>query len=316
MSKNRGYYFLANNTVLDLSIAFLNSFRTSNPDAQLCFIPYNDDHSEILALRDIYKFEVFGDSDLLRHYDCVSTRFHGNVDGSYRKLAMWDGIYEEFAYIDIDTIVLANADFAFRFLAEFPCLTSHSNIPQIRQFVWKDSIYETGRLSGEQISFSANTGFIVSEKGLIDRERIFKEVDNAVALKDHMALACQEQPFLNYLIVTSGKPFTSLHTLYYEHEIQDRIMLEKWAGVRDSIALNGHLYPTTKPTFLVHWAGEWQPDKFDFMCYKVLKRLRLMSEDRIPKLRILMPYKRLWKHYRYMRGMGTGATRGPAVSDA
>lgn len=314
MSKNRGYYFLANNTVLDLAIAFLNSFRTSNPYARLCFIPYNDDHSEVLALKDLYKFEVFGDLDLLQRYDRVSSRFHGNVDGSYRKLAIWDGIYDEFAYIDVDTIVLANADFAFRFLPEFPCLTSHSNMPEIRQFVWKDTIYETGQLSTEQISFSANTGFIASRKGFIDRERILEKVDSAVALKDHMALACQEQPFLNYLIVTSGKPFTSLHTLYYEHGIQDQIMLEKWAGIRNSVALNGRLYPT-KPTFLVHWAGEWQPDKFDFICYKVLKRLRLMSPDRTPRLRILMPYKRLWKHYRYMRGRWAGTTRCPAVSD-
>lgn len=36
-------YFMANNKVLDMTIAFLNSFRMHNKELPLCLIPYNND---------------------------------------------------------------------------------------------------------------------------------------------------------------------------------------------------------------------------------------------------------------------------------
>lgn len=301
MRKTRGVYFLSNNTVHDLTVAFLNSFRAYNPSIPLCFIPYNDECSKISSLKDEYQFRLFEDIELLRQCDDIGKRFHGEFVGAYRKLAMWNGPFDEFAYIDVDTVVLDNIDFVFRFLNTYPCLTSHSNIDSLRKFVWKDSIYHCNQLSAAQIAFSANTGFIVSKRGFMDMEQVSIKTDRALALRDHMALICKEQPFLNYMIVTSGKSFTSLYYLYYHLNTRKNIMLEKWAGVREGRVSNGRIRGLRRPVFLVHWAGLWGPGKFDFMLHRLLQALRIVSENSAPRVRFRTPYKRLWLYYRNLR---------------
>jgi hypothetical protein len=43
----RGVYFLANDGILDMAIAFLNSFPTYNPSIALCLIPNADDVAQL-----------------------------------------------------------------------------------------------------------------------------------------------------------------------------------------------------------------------------------------------------------------------------
>ena len=295
----RGVYFIANNRVLDLSIAFLNSFRKYNPNISLCLIPYDNNYDKILQLQEVYRFDVFENSTLLQECDEISAKFHNSVLGSFRKLAMWDGIFEEFIYIDVDTLVLDNIDFCFQYLDKYPCITSHSNIQNIRKFVWKDSIYSSDHLSEEQIAFAANTGFIVSKKGFFDMRWIKNNTDKALSVKEHMELFCQEQPFLNYLIVTSGKPYTSLLVLSSTVEKNSNIKLEFWAGQKGGKIVNGKFYFNNMNSyFLLHWAGEWQPRKIDSILYGFLSFIRLIDKNRIPKLYIFMPYKKIWNYYR------------------
>jgi hypothetical protein len=297
----RGVYFIANNRVLDLSIAFLNSFRKYNPIISLCLIPYDNNYDKILALQKVYRFDVFKNLTLLQECDAISVKFHNYVLGSFRKLAMWDGIFEEFIYIDVDTVVLDNIDFCFQYLDKYPCITSHSNIQQIRKFVWKDSIYNSDYLSEEQIAFAANTGFIVSKKGFFDMQWIKKNTDKALSVKEHMELFCQEQPFLNYLIVTSGKPYTSLLVLSSTIEKNSNIKLEFWAGQKGGKTVNGKFYfKNMNSYFLLHWAGEWQPREIDWILYRFLRFMRLIDKNRIPEYYIFMPYKNIWNYYRHL----------------
>src|SRR5262250_2265729 len=109
---SKGIYFLANNQVLDLAVAFLNSFRRFNPDTPLCLIPFDDNVDQITTLRSKYHFSTYRDSSVLRECDEISLRFHNSTMGHYRKLACWKGEFEQFIYIDVDTVVLANVSFA------------------------------------------------------------------------------------------------------------------------------------------------------------------------------------------------------------
>jgi hypothetical protein len=295
----RGVYFIANNRVLDLSIAFLNSFRKYNPNISLCLIPYDNNYDKILALQEVYRFDVFENPTLLQECDAISIKFHNSIQGSYRKLAMWDGIFEEFIYIDVDTLVLDNIDFCFQYLDKYSCITSHSNIQNIRKFVWKDSIYSSDHLSEEQIAFAANTGFIVSKKGFFDMQWIKNNTHKALSVKEHMELFCQEQPFLNYLIVTSGKPYTSLFVLSSTLGNNSDIKLEFWAGQKGGKIINGIFYFNNMNSFfLLHWAGKWQPRKIDWIIYRFLSFMHFIDSNRIPKLYIFMPYKKIWNYYR------------------
>lgn len=275
----RGVYFLANDKVYELAVAFLNSFRFHNKDMALCLIPYDNDFSKIVALSEVYSFTVFGQPQLLAGCDAISEKFHGKTLGAYRKFVAWEGPFDEFMYIDIDTVVLDSVDFAFSNLAHCDIFTSHSNIESIRKWVWKDSIFEKNALSEPQIAFAANTGCFTSKKALLTLNHVLDRVPSALALKDDMELACMEQPFLNYVIVTSGLRYGSL-LMFLVNGVNPNVKLEMWAGNPGATVEGGRFYvPNYPPIFLLHWAGIWQSDNGS------------LSD---------LPYENLWRHYRYL----------------
>ena len=111
-----GAYFLADDGILDMAIAFLNSFRTYNASIPLCLIPYSDDFEQLTSLRRQYNFTIWRDVAALQWCDEISRLFHGCAVGQYRKLAKWGGSFDRFVYIDSDSVVLNNIDFALRYL--------------------------------------------------------------------------------------------------------------------------------------------------------------------------------------------------------
>lgn len=282
MRGKRGVYFLSNNKVYEPTVAFLNSFRKYNREMELCFIPFDDNTDQILRLQNEYDFSIYDDEYILRQCDFISKQFHGNSLGAYRKLAIWEGKYEEFAYIDIDTVVLSDINFAFDHLAHTEIFTSHSNVDEIRQWVWKDTIFNTNVLSREQVEYAANTGFIVSTRSVLNLEYAYSRLSSAISLKEHMTLMCMEQPFLNYLIVTSGKKYGSLREFTFQ-KVGGEIKLEMWAGVEGLVTRGGRLIydPKQIPIFLLHWAGPWLGPGFE--AYES------------------MPLLDIWKHYRFLR---------------
>lgn len=297
MNIKRGVYFLANDKILELSIAFLNSFRKFNPDISLCLIPYDSNFKEIASLSDRYNFSIFTDNEILNTCDTISTSFLDYTAGNFRKLALWEGPFDEFIYIDTDTIVLKNVEFCFQYLSEYDFVTAHSNIPSNRKWVWKDSIYNTNFLSIDQIDYATNTGYIISHKKALPLKLVTEKINAALKLKDYMELWCTEQPLLNYLFVTSGK-FTSLLTLYCKNP--DKIIpLEQWAGRKHGVVRKGNINFSDKniPVLLVHWAGIYRLTKLEkWIYYKLFKFLNIKKE--IPVVSFFIPYKRLWNYYR------------------
>jgi len=276
----RGVYFLADDGILDMAIAFLNSFRTYNPSIALCLIPFTDDINGLASLRRQYNFTIWHDVATLQWCDEISRSFHGCAVGQYRKLAIWEGPFNPFVYIDSDTVVLHSIDFALQYLDQFDFLTSQSDIPHIRCWVWKDSVYGSGALTNQQISYAANTGFLASRRECLSREQIQVRLPGALALAEHMELLCCEQPLLNYLIVTSGRRYASLYTIARDSRPWLGIPLELWAGRPSAMVRDGRVIRPRKKILMMHWAGEWQ---------------RAQNEGRP------IPYYDLWSYYRYLR---------------
>ena len=297
--KNRGVYFLANDRIIDLAIAFLNSFRSYNPTIPLCLIPFNAEVTRLAALQDYYEFSLFSNTDALRRCDEASLHFHNRVIGQYRKLAMWEGGFDEYIYIDSDTVVLDSIDFVYEFLSNYEFVTSHSNNPAIRKWVWKDSIYRTRALSEVQIAYATNTGFIGSKKNALTLEEITAKLPAAVDLSPHMELLCMEQPFLNYLMVTSGERYTSLQVIAMERGLTD-MPVERWAGRRIGFVHAGRVIPPSEPRILlVHWAGEWQAARWQHGIVYLLEALGIQMKK--PVIKYFMRNKRLWNYYRRIR---------------
>lgn len=273
---DRGAFFLANDGVLDMATAFLNSFRAHNRSMPLCLIPYGDDIEELVRLSPRYGFTILDDPDRLRWCDDISRAFHRRRVGQYRKLAAWDGPFEEFVYIDCDTVVLTELDFAFEHLRRYGFVTAGSHLPQTRKWVWKDSIYDAGALTDNQIGYAASTGFIVSRRDCLRPADVDARLPGAVALAEHMELYCCEQPLLNYLIVTSAARYTSLFTIAMRTGAWD-IPMERWAGDPSFVVRDGRIVDPATPSLMMHWAGEWS---------------RSRQENRP------IPYAELWNHYR------------------
>jgi hypothetical protein len=251
-------YFLANDAIFDAAVAFLNSLRAHNPDIALCLVPFADDVTRLTALRDRYRFDIWSDQSLLRACDDISAGFHGRTVGQYRKLALWEGRFDEFVYVDSDTVVLHSLDFVYPYLAEHAFVTSHSNIAELRRWVWHDSIEATGALDPAQYDFAASTGFVASRRGCLPFAEVAAKVPAALDLAEHMELVCCEQPLLNYLMVTSGRPYTSLHAIAAATG-DATIPMERWAGEPLGPVVGGQVVQRAgkPPILLAHWAGEW-----------------------------------------------------------
>jgi hypothetical protein len=286
MSKRRGFYFLANDYVLERVIAFLNSFRMYNETAELCLIPFDDDIDGVLRLQSRYDFSVWsGDPALLRTCDDISREFHDEVKGHYRKLACWEGDFDEFVYVDTDTIVLRDMDFLFDYLDRYGFFTTISDHPGIFEWVWKDSIRQTGALTEQQWGYSASTGLIASRKECLRFADVQPRLPAAIELAPHMALVTLEMPPLNYLMVTSGWPYGSLAVLSEQGGVDGgpdpNIPLECHAAQPVGEIRDGRIIsPAVPPIFLVHWAGMWW-------------QLERGEREQIP-------YYDLWSHYRYL----------------
>src|SRR3569833_2800139 len=114
----RGVYFIANDWAYDQTVAFLNSFRLYNPSIPLCLIPYDNATKRLRSLSAEYNFFVFEDKRTLAVADAVNVTFYPQ-NGVLRKLAMWNGPFDEFVYFDTDMIVLHSVDFMYDVLQEF-----------------------------------------------------------------------------------------------------------------------------------------------------------------------------------------------------
>ena len=254
----RGAYFLASDGVLDLAVAFLGSFRRSNPDLPLYLIPFDDRLSQLEKLKKRYRFEVFSDDKILASCDRIGQTIHGQPTAEHRKLAIWEGVFEEFVYFDVDTVVLEDTSFVWPWLSHYDFIASQSNIPENTKYVWKESIRGVKALSAKQISYSAATGFVASRKGSLTLKGALAKLPEAALLSPHMALDYKEQPFLNYLVVTSDLRFSSLAKIAAQNPDLD-IPIERWAGVPLKEVTQGRFPSTTRPRVLfVHWAGLWK----------------------------------------------------------
>ena len=201
---------------------------------------------------------MLDDTELLEWCDGISKHFYDGARGQFRKLACWFGPFEEFIYVDCDTVVLRDLMFSFELLQGHDFLTSHSDMPQIRKWVWRDSIFEQSLLSGRQVSFAASTGYIVSRRDNLSREQVELSVIYGVQMKEHMEPTTAEQPFLNLVIVMSGGSYSSISRCHRTLRLRDSPR-EQWGGFPELDNEDGVITAATdRPIFLVHWAGKWQ----------------------------------------------------------
>ncbi len=301
-----GVYFLCNDGLIEMAIAFLNAFRLYNPNLPLCLIPYRDD--DITQLRDlarVYDYSIFPYPDVLVACDRIGHRIKP-YDYRFRKLAIWEGDFDNFIYLDVDNIVLDDVLPLFQLLQAYQFVVCDSNVAGNIQWVWKDSLPLREKIGAAQVEFAANTSFILSRKGALSLAVIESRSDAIDDLVPYMQLACGEQPLLNYLIASSGQKASSLSAL---HKSGANVGIGYWAGMASNPEMAAQVYPegtlklqgTSDRVMFIHWSGLWQARTIDKFIYGLL-RLCGLGRSGIRATRLWFPYKRLWLYYRNLNG--------------
>lgn len=254
---NIGVYFSANDVVYDWAIAFLNSYRTFNPDLRLILIPFKEDCNRLLKLQGTYNFEIYNDPSFERLEEIGKAFELGHtLTGPYwfRRYAAFWGPCDRFMYLDARQVVLTDLTPIIQALNthEFELLHFDCAINQV---------YESGELrrtllrKGKAKGF--NSGRWASLRGLFSLEEFERLASNALQVRTQLNPRNTDQAFFNYCC--------DINNIIYGHvgEVFDEYCKTVWARQP------GHIYCLNDKYFLwdygsnehkkqiplLHWAG-------------------------------------------------------------
>lgn len=132
----KGIYLLANDVVCDQLIALINSINVNySPDIPICIIPFNEQVAlikEVIATRkNAFLFEDYKSIDkwdnFIREFDKLYfnyshegvTEKKAEVLTMHRKYCAFDGVFDKFVFLDLDTLVFQSLDHIFKKLDEY-----------------------------------------------------------------------------------------------------------------------------------------------------------------------------------------------------
>lgn len=252
-----GVYFSANDVVYDWTIAFLNSFRTFNPNLRLILIPFDEQCDRLLSLQDTYKFEVYSDSSFAR-LESIGQAFElGHTPtGSFwfRRYAAFWGPCDRFMYLDARQVVLADLTPIILALDKYDFELLHFDCA-IHQ------VYESGELRQELLRQGRARGFLsglwASRKSLFTLEEFEKFAEQALKVRSQLNPRNTDQAFINYCC--DMKPVLYGHVA----EVLGDICQSSWARRSGTVYKNDNKYycwdygglDHNKRVVLIHWAG-------------------------------------------------------------
>ncbi len=252
-----GVYFSANDVVYDWTIAFLNSFRTFNPDLRLILIPFDDRCDRIFQLQSKYNFELYIDPTFDR-LEAIGQAFElGHTPtGRYwfRRYAAFWGVLDRFLYLDARQVVLGDLTPFLTALDEFDF-----------DFLYYDcainQVYEPGkfrqRLLRQGKGRGFNSGRWAARKGLFSIEGFERLAADALQIREQLNPRNTDQAFINYCC-----DLTPLRCGHFA-EVIGGICQNSWARQPGKIYKSEEVYRLwdyggldhKKQVILVNWSG-------------------------------------------------------------
>jgi hypothetical protein len=291
----RGIYIIANDRVVDQSIALLKSIRVYDADTPVVLIPY-DDHYQLVA-ETLAPFEVTVYEDLA-FIDRLSRRLQQTFGeeffarpNQFRKQACWFGPFDQFLYIDTDIVVFEPIIQVLDYLQvyDFVC-ADYQHAGGITN-VFSPKVLEAGVFSAAECQEIFNCGFWGANKGLISEADLYEVFAECAAHPEYFDFSqkTSDQPIINYMILK---------------RISKRINLVRqpdkapgnWAGSPHFVRQGDQLFDpkVNQPLQYLHWAGfRIQPG-----CpyWEIWERYRYLNETKPePTMPKPAPQKPLWK---------------------
>lgn len=241
--------FLANDAVFSAGLAFLESFRATNPDLQLSMVPFADDVQKLEKLRDIYNFDIL-QVDTAR-WDALGNEFFPGAPKKFlhrlRKLALFDVDGPATIYLDLDMVVLSDLKFLVDPLtsgkADFIC-TATGNDPWVYKPIYKDydKLKNARRFSD---------GFFAFNPKKLNADLAYQTiVDNKA---DYLAVRADQvycQPVTNFIVDMLGLNVGVVFDMFRD------ISPQVWYGSPLLQYVDGQVVADDgKKVLFVHWAG-------------------------------------------------------------
>lgn len=273
---SRGIYIVANDRVIDQSIALLNSIRLYDPDIPIVMIPYDDRYHAIAEiLNKSYGVQIYEDLEFIER---LSNKLHA-IFGSkffarpnqFRKQACWFGTFDEFLYIDTDVVVFEKIADNLDYLSKYDFLCcDYQHLGGIKN-VFSSKILEEKVFVETDFQDIFNGGFWASKKNLISENDLYETFAECASHPEYFDFSqkTSDQPIINYMILKRvPRRFNIVR--------RPGKAPGSWAGTQHFKRQGNLLIDSTinQPLQYLHWAG-----------------IRIESG---------CPYWDIWEHYRYL----------------
>lgn len=273
----QGIYILANDRVMENSIALLNSIRYYDSETPIVMIPYNNEYQKIAELiSSKFGVTVYEDLPFLDYLDNL-VKSCGNKffdrPNLLRKLACWFGPFDEFLYIDTDIVVFEKIIANLTHLSDYDFLCYDYQYRSGITQVFQEKIREI--YSEDDLKDVFNTGFWGSKKNLISEQDLSDLFSFCSGNPDYFYLLNSDQTIINYLILNKTKKRLNLSR-------QSIKLPGNWAGSKHFQEENHRLIDpkTNLPLKFIHWAGVRIEPKGYY--WDIWKYYRYLNEDNPP----------------------------------
>ena len=218
-----GIYTLANDKVIDQLIALLNSIEKNSPDYPVCVIPYDQNIDQLKSVIEqrseqvslfqeqvaIDRWEDFA-SKIWQAHPTASAKWEGrgvqgvNRMGMHRRFCAFDGPFDNYVYLDADTLVLDRLDAVFEPLREWDWV--------VYDFQYKDLtlVFDIGSprlrtlFTAEQLSNIFCAGMYASRKNIFTSEQLDWLLGQLQTEADVLYINGPDQSIVNYMVLKLG----------------------------------------------------------------------------------------------------------------
>jgi len=193
-----GIFISANDRVFEWTLAFLRSFRASNPNLPLYLIPFNEQCDRILRLSRLYDFKLYVDSSF-SVLEEIGSRLELGLTPTgphwFRRFAAFWGPLDEFIYLDCRNLVLSD-------LNEIIMAPSKEGFDLLHYDCVVDQVYNVGDVRKsfllDRRARGFNSGRWAARRGLFSLQELQQYAEECLGVRDQMNLRNTDQFFLNY----------------------------------------------------------------------------------------------------------------------
>jgi hypothetical protein len=276
MSSTPRAVFLANDGFYDWTIAFLESFRRTNPDLPLYMIPFADDIVHLRKLAPIYGFSIL-DLDLHKWDELADRLFseHGTRKSMLRKLALFDLDGPPTIYLDTDIIVRRPLDFLAAPISagivDFICM-DHDDA-----WVYKDCYKLSPKLASAK-RFSS--GFFCFNPDKVNQDRAYRALIDSLELYSEVrAKGVYDQPIINFIVDMLPLKIAEAHELF------THVSPATWYQDSKITVAGNDVVCGDGDVLFIHWAGAdkklLQKPQEEYRFKELFERHHAAAMDRI-----------------------------------